>query len=439
MFGSLAVGAFASNQDWNLTGNWKLDYSLDGVNYDTNLYDVTLSQTAGTLTGTGQYPDPGPYSYAWDVAGSINGNTFTLTDTYTLGAVGTVMHMTGTVATDGTISGTWDDNYGGGRTGTWKTISGVAVPVCTQTGFFRDSINMTAALINPSGTVTGDVNATGCNIGVYYDNGNGIVDNANVFGSNYFGVLVNGDTNNVSVNVTNSKIHNIGEKPFNGIQHGVAVYYRSFDNGGSVTGQVSGNTVSSYQKGGITANGNAVVDVLNNTVTGNGFVDYIAQNGVQYGWGATGHVQDNTITEHSYSGSNLAADGGVLVVGGPCYGSGGAYTKNLQIIKNTLSNNDVGVYLSNVQADCISAPKIMTNIKVVNNTISNDQTTNTTGYGATQGYQAGISDQGNNDKLVNNKITGIGYNSLSTTLYSVPIDASASFTTNAKIHANKFL
>ncbi len=71
---------------------------------------------------------------------------------------------------------------------------------CTPTGFFRDSINMTAALINPPLTVTGVVDATGCNIGVYYDAGNtGSIKKAEIFGSNYFGVLVNGDAGSVKV------------------------------------------------------------------------------------------------------------------------------------------------------------------------------------------------------------------------------------------------
>ncbi|HLY87084.1 MAG TPA: hypothetical protein VKO84_11350, partial [Gaiellaceae bacterium] len=40
---------------------------------------------------------------------------------------------------------------------------------CTQTGFFRDGINMTAAQIG--GNVTGALDAGGCNIGVYYGPG----------------------------------------------------------------------------------------------------------------------------------------------------------------------------------------------------------------------------------------------------------------------------
>jgi hypothetical protein len=46
---------------------------------------------------------------------------------------------------------------------------------------------------------------------------------------------------------------------------------------------------------------------------------------------------------------------------------------------------------------------------LANNTISNDETSNVSGNG-TGAYQAGISDLGNKDNIVNNKISGIGYN-----------------------------
>lgn len=327
------------------------------------------------------------------------------------------------------------------------TVPASAAQTCTPTGFFRDSINMTAALIDPSGVVSGDVDATGCNVGVYYDNGTGYVSGANIHGANYFGVLVNGDANTVTVNVTKSSIHNIGDVPFSGDQHGVAVYYRSFGTG-SVAGTISGNTISLYQKGGITANGNANVSIHDNTVTGNGNVDYIAQNGIQLGWGAAGQVQGNTVSGHSYTGTNYAADGGILIVGGPCYGSTGAYTASAQINKNILTNNDVGVYLSNLQADCVSAPTVVTGNKVVNNIISNGGLTNVSGYTFPLeiGYQAGISDQGDGDNLINNKISGIGYDPANSTydsgspangqMYIIGIDAGASFTNNVKLHAN---
>ncbi len=94
---------------------------------------------------------------------------------------------------------------------------------CAPTGFFRDSINMTAALINPP-SVTGVVDATGCNIGVYYGPGSqGLIRNADIFGANSFGVLANGDDDDVTLDILSSNIHNIGENPRNGTQHGVAI------------------------------------------------------------------------------------------------------------------------------------------------------------------------------------------------------------------------
>ncbi len=312
---------------------------------------------------------------------------------------------------------------------------GSAVTACTPTGFYRDGINMTAALVNPASTLTGEVDATGCNVGVYFDGSVvGSVDRADIHGANYFGILVNGDVANARVDVLRSSIRAIGETPFNGTQHGVAIYYRAFGTG-TASGRISGNTVSSYQKGGIVANGaGTTATISDNTVTGLGPVAFIAQNGIQVGYGANASVMRNHVTGNSYTGSNLASSGGILVVGGPGYG--GAYTVGTQIVGNTAANNDVGVYLSNL-AENGSAPTTATNVKVVNNTISSDAVQNTTGLSSTMGYQAGVSDVGNNDKIVNNDISGIGYTvGASSTASTVPIDAETSFTNRPKVHAN---
>jgi hypothetical protein len=141
-----------------------------------------------------------------------------------------------------------------------------AAASCTATGFFRDGINMTAAQIG--GDVNGKLDAGGCNIGVYYDNTtSGNVTGATISGANYFGVVVNGDVGTVKVNVTGSAIHDIGETPLNGTQHGNAIYYRAFG-GGTASGTISGNTITHYQKNGITTNGSVSATITNNTVTG---------------------------------------------------------------------------------------------------------------------------------------------------------------------------
>jgi parallel beta-helix repeat protein len=292
-------------------------------------------------------------------------------------------------------------------------VTAAAAGGCTPTGFVRDGINLTAAQIG--GDVTGSLNATGCNVGVYYDNNSaaGNVSGADIFGANYYGVVVNGDVGDVSVNVTGSAIHNIGETPLNGTQHGNAIYYRAF--GGSASGTISGNTVSHYQKNGITINGNVSATIANNTVTGEGPVNYIAQNGIQVGYdGAQVTVTENTVTGNAYSGSNGASSGGILVVGGPCFGPGLAYATGLSITRNTLTTNDVGVFLFNGDENCV-APNSRTNNSVKLNAISNDAVTNTTGQTISPacGYQAGISDVGTKDLIVNNEISGAGYTPIS--------------------------
>ena len=310
---------------------------------------------------------------------------------------------------------------------------------CTPTGFFRDGIDMTAALINPP-SVTSVVNATGCNIGVYYGPGShGLVKNAEIFGANYFGVVANGDADDVSVDILSSNIHDIGESPHNGSQHGVGIYWRAFFAQGGVTGRIVGNTITAYQKGGIVTNGIGVqATISDNTVTGDGHVTFIAMNGIQIGYGASASVMRNAVSGNSYIGfpGDGSSSGGILVVGGAGYGScpdgnDCPYTVNTKINDNVLTNNDVGVYLSNLAAD-FSAPLTATNIKVVNNSISDDLCFNSS-------YQTGISDVGNNDKMINNRISGPGYTGCFT-VYNpsgAKIDADESFTNRPKVHANK--
>lgn len=306
----------------------------------------------------------------------------------------------------------------------------VSASACTPTGF----MGLTAALINPgnlNGTV---VDATGCSIGIYFSGQDAKVQNANVYGALHYGIMVHGDTTNTSVDILNSRIHTIGDSPMNGNQRGVAIYYRAFLSTGTATGRVSGNEIFKYQKGGIVVNGpGSNVQVQNNEVIGEGPVGYIAQNGIQFGYGSSGSAMKNTVTGHSYTGSSTVS-GGIIVVGGAGYGAcpdgnACAYTTGIQIVQNTLDGNDIGVFLTNLRVDG-GAPDEPTNVKAVNNTISNSAITNS------YCYQAGVSDVGNNDKIINNKISGAGY-AASSSCYSVEVDADVSFTNRPKVHANR--
>lgn len=176
----------------------------------------------------------------------------------------------------------------------WTSFA--VLPKCTATGFWRDGINLTAAKIG--GDVTGTLDAVGCNIGAYNPTS---VTGAEIFGANYFGIVANG----VALNVTNSTIMNIGEVPFNGAQHGNAVVYLN-----GATGTISGTTVSDYQKNGITVrDAGTAVTVLNNVVTGEGPVAYIAQNGIQISYGATATLKGNTVSGNDYTPKDWLACG----------------------------------------------------------------------------------------------------------------------------------
>ena len=281
--------------------------------------------------------------------------------------------------------------------------AGHAVAACTQTGFYRDGINMTAAVIATGDVTNETVDATGCNIGIFFGPGtSGTVDSSDVSGANYFGILVSGDIVDssgnatspgaTSVDVTNSVVHNIGENPFNGTQHGVAIYYRACASGSSATGTISNNAISSYQKGGITVNcPGAAASVSGNTVAGLGPVPYIAQNGIQIGFGASGQVMRNQVTGNSYTGLAGASSAGILVFGG-CKNLEPApspVTAGVQIVKNIVGDatpadgNDIGVALANYDPTCTTAPVEATNNKVINNAIADTELTNNSGNGAT--------------------------------------------------------
>ncbi len=125
VFVPMNVGAATT---WDVTGNYVTGFQLTG---DPTVYshDMVLSQDIlDNVSGNGGYPAGGPFTFAWNVtSGNVTGNTITLISDYTLGAVGTTMNMVGTIALDGSMSGTWNDNYGGGyREGTWSTSSGNA-------------------------------------------------------------------------------------------------------------------------------------------------------------------------------------------------------------------------------------------------------------------------------------------------------------------------
>src|SRR5262249_4917503 len=144
------------------------------------------------------------------------------------------------------------------------SLSSSSAPICTPSGLKHDGLNLTAADINED--VSGTVDATGCNIGVYYGDGeSGTVSDADIYGANYYGVVADG----AAVDVSNSSIHDIGETPFNGTQHGVGVLYTTVHQDNSVTdnpatGTLSATTITRYQKNGAVVSGDKAAVTVSN-------------------------------------------------------------------------------------------------------------------------------------------------------------------------------
>jgi hypothetical protein len=149
---------------------------------------------------------------------------------------------------------------------------------------------------------------------------------------------------------------------------------------------------------GILVIGRVNATVTGNVLSGGGPVGHIARNGMQLSDGATGRVAENQVSGHSYTGADVAT--GILVAGGPLYNL--ALVREAVIESNTLTDNDIGIYLSQAEADG-SGPVTPTLNEVKGNTLSSGAVTN--GYV----FQAAIADFGGGNLITSNLITGLGY------------------------------
>ncbi len=128
----IAVSASAATPEWDVSGAYIANMNYLGIDHS---HDFALTQdNLGNLTGNGGSP-AGANVYTWVItSGTVSGNNINFLANYTATADAvvpqTTMHVVGSIALDGTMSGTWSDNYlGGARAGTWATASGTAETV----------------------------------------------------------------------------------------------------------------------------------------------------------------------------------------------------------------------------------------------------------------------------------------------------------------------
>jgi hypothetical protein len=183
---------------------------------------------------------------------------------------------------------------------------------CVPTDYMQDGRPLTAAQVNPAAT-TGVVDATGCDIAIYFNDGAAhTVTGATIQNAFYYGVLTRNP--GTTADISNSEIRFIGDGVNGtflptGTQHGVGAAWRN----GSA-GSLDHTYVHQYQKNGLlVANPGTNVSVTDSHVQGLGPVMFIAQNGVQYSDHSAGLVRGNLIEDNEYTGPQNTFSTGLLL------------------------------------------------------------------------------------------------------------------------------
>lgn len=102
-----SANAETEGGSWQLNAPETLTFTCDGNEYAHTL-DTVANGTDGNLTGTGHYNADG--NYTWDLNGTIDNDAIAFTVAYTGTNAGYTIHANGTIASDGSITGTTDGN-----------------------------------------------------------------------------------------------------------------------------------------------------------------------------------------------------------------------------------------------------------------------------------------------------------------------------------------
>ncbi|MDQ1519191.1 MAG: hypothetical protein QOI55_264 [Actinomycetota bacterium] len=191
------------------------------------------------------------------------------------------------------------------------------------------------------------------------------------------------------VTLSNTSVLNITQGAgLEGCQNGSAIYVRT-DPSASSNVSITRGTVSGYDKNGITCNSvGTTCAITSTTVTGRGAVGLgdAAQNGIQFGFGATGTIASVTVSNNNYQPTSDIATGillynagdGVLVKNSNLFGNNinldalndggggtGQTTANLTVTTNKAHDAaaDIGNYAEGITLDSL------TNATVTSNTV----------------------------------------------------------------------
>ena len=187
-----------------------------------------------------------------------------------------------------------------------------------------------------------------------------------------------------------------------GCQSGNAIDVES-SSGGQSSVTIADNSVDGYQKNGITANEpGTTVQVTENAVTGIGPTTGAAQNGIQIGFGAKGHVTNNSVADNVYSPCESAANCPSNAAGILIFQSDG-----VRVERNTLGSNQVGIFVAanhvGVGGNAVFHSVALDGIALVGN--NNSVTSND----IKSSDDAAVFIQGNDNTIFDNEFTGAAF------------------------------
>jgi len=187
-----------------------------------------------------------------------------------------------------------------------------------------------------------------------------------------------------------------------GCQSGNAIDVES-SSGGQSSVTIADNSVDGYQKNGITANEpGTTVQVTENAVTGIGPTTGAAQNGIQIGFGAKGHVTNNSVADNVYSPCESAANCPSNAAGILIFQSDG-----VRVERNTLGSNQVGIFVAanhvDVGGNAVFHSVALDGIALVGN--NNSVTSND----IKSSDDAAVFIQGNDNTIFDNEFTGAAF------------------------------
>ena len=109
---------WSSSMTWDVAGSYEINVEYLGNGYSETLI---LTQSGSIITGESLDTNP-PGSFFTVYDGSVVDDDIEIYANK--GSL--IVHMTGTIAFDGSMSGYWKDEYPGTREGTWSTTEGKA-------------------------------------------------------------------------------------------------------------------------------------------------------------------------------------------------------------------------------------------------------------------------------------------------------------------------